>query len=44
MNAKEAESADEHYTSELEPSMSAGQIEPKTYEMPPRDGFTATLL
>ena len=28
--------------SELEPSMSSAQIEQKSYEMPPRDGFAVT--
>jgi catechol 2,3-dioxygenase-like lactoylglutathione lyase family enzyme len=34
--------ADEHRLSELESSMSSVQIDQKTYEMPPRDGFTVT--
>ena len=42
MNTKEPESADEHSSSELGSSMSSGQIEQKSYEMPPRDGFTVT--
>jgi hypothetical protein len=42
MNTKEPESADEHCLSELESSMSSVQIEQKSYEMPPRDGFTVT--
>jgi catechol 2,3-dioxygenase-like lactoylglutathione lyase family enzyme len=42
MNAEEPESADEHCLSELEPSMNSAQIEQKSYEMPPRDGFTIT--
>src|SRR3984885_10801018 len=42
MNTEEPESADEHCLSELEPSMSGVQIEPKSYEMPPLDGFTVT--
>ena len=42
MNTEEPESADEHPLSELEPSMSSVQIEQKSYEMPPRDGFTVT--
>ena len=32
---------DEHCSSELEPSVSV-QVEQKSYEMPPRDGFTVT--
>src|SRR6202451_3235484 len=44
MNTEEPESADEHCLSELEPSMSSLQIEQKSYEMPPRDGFTVTLF
>jgi catechol 2,3-dioxygenase-like lactoylglutathione lyase family enzyme len=42
MNREEPESADEHRLSELEPSMSSVQIQQKSYEMPPRDGFTLT--
>jgi predicted enzyme related to lactoylglutathione lyase len=42
MNAEEPESEDEHCLSELQPSMSSVQIEQKSYEMPPCDGFTAT--
>jgi predicted enzyme related to lactoylglutathione lyase len=42
MNTEETESADEHCLSELEPSMSSVQIEQRSYEMPPRDGFTVT--
>ena len=42
MNTEEPESADERCLSELEPSMSSAQIEQKSYEMPPRDGFTVT--
>jgi predicted enzyme related to lactoylglutathione lyase len=42
MNTEEPESADEHFLSQLEPSMSSVQIEQKSYEMPPRDGFTLT--
>src|SRR5579864_2478811 len=42
MNAEQPESPDEHCSSELEPSMSSAQIEQKSYEMPPRDGFTVT--
>jgi len=41
MNTEEPESADEHCLSKLEPSMTV-QIEQKSYEMPPRDGFTLT--
>src|ERR1700722_13568949 len=44
MNAEKPESPDEHCSSELEPSMSRAQIEQKSYEMPPRDGFTLTLF
>src|SRR5580658_4909187 len=36
------ESVDEHCLSELEPSMNSVHIEQKSYEMPPRDGFTVT--
>jgi hypothetical protein len=39
MDTKEPESADEHCLSEWESSMSV-QVEQKSYEMPPRDGFT----
>jgi len=42
MDMEAPESADEHCLSEWEPSMSSVQIEPKSYEMPPRDGFTVT--
>jgi hypothetical protein len=28
----------------LEPAMSSVRIEQKSYEMPPRDGFTVTLF
>src|SRR6202041_86122 len=40
MNAKEPESADEYYSSELETSMNSVQIEQKSYEMPPREGMS----
>jgi catechol 2,3-dioxygenase-like lactoylglutathione lyase family enzyme len=43
-NTKERESAGEHRLSELETSMDAVQVEQKSYEMPPRDGFTITLF
>ena len=33
---------DEHGSSDLESSMSSVRIEQKSYEMPPRDGFTVT--
>src|SRR6202790_5882740 len=33
---------DEHCSSDLESSMSSVRIEQKSYEMPPRDGFTVT--
>ena len=39
--AKVGPALDEHCLSELEPSMSI-QIDQKSYEMPPRDGFTIT--
>jgi hypothetical protein len=42
MNTEGPESADERCLSELEPSMSSVQIEQKSYEMPPREGFTLT--
>ena len=42
MNTEEQESADEHCLSGLEPSMNSVQIEQKSYEMPPHDGFTFT--
>jgi hypothetical protein len=42
MDMEEPESADEHCLSEWERSMSSVQIEQKSYEMPPRDGFTVT--
>jgi hypothetical protein len=42
MDIEEPESADEHCLSEWEPSMSSVPIEQKSYEMPPRDGFTVT--
>jgi hypothetical protein len=44
MDMEEPESADEHRLSKWEPSMSSVQIEQKSYEMPPRDGFTVTLF
>src|SRR6202789_1177661 len=40
MNAKEPESADEYYSSELETSMNAVEIEKKSYEMPPKEGIS----
>src|SRR5260370_21089325 len=40
MNTKEPESADEHRLSELGSSLNTVQVEQKSYEMPPRDGFT----
>jgi hypothetical protein len=33
---------DKHCSSDLDSSMSGVRIEQKTYEMPPRDGFTVT--
>src|ERR1700676_5520690 len=42
MNREDPESADEHCLSQLELSMSSVQVEQKSYEMPPRDGFTVT--
>ena len=44
MNTKDPESADEHRLPELEMPMSSVQIEQKSYEMPPRDGFAVTLF
>jgi catechol 2,3-dioxygenase-like lactoylglutathione lyase family enzyme len=42
-NTKESEQASEDCLSELETSMSL-QTEQKSYEMPPREGFTITLF
>src|SRR5580704_11932310 len=42
MSAQKPESVDEHCLSELEPPMSSVRIDQKSYEMPPRDGFTIT--
>jgi hypothetical protein len=44
MNTEEPGSADEHCLSELELSIGSVQIEQKTHEVPPRDGFTVTDL
>src|ERR1700676_1213520 len=42
MNREDPESADEHCLSQLELSMSSVQVEQKSFEMPPREGFTVT--
>ncbi|HXS35892.1 MAG TPA: VOC family protein [Flavipsychrobacter sp.] len=42
MKTKEPGSVDEHNLSELGSSMNTVQVEQKSYEMPPRDGFTIT--
>ncbi len=44
MNTKESLSAKEHSLSELDSSLSIPQVENKSYEMPPLDGFTITLF
>ncbi len=44
MNTKEPKSADERRLSDLGSSSNAIQVEQKSYEMPPRDGFTITLF
>jgi predicted enzyme related to lactoylglutathione lyase len=44
MNTKEPASTNEHSLSESESSLNAVQVEQKSYEMPPRDGFTITLF
>jgi catechol 2,3-dioxygenase-like lactoylglutathione lyase family enzyme len=44
MNTKEPEPVSEHGLSDLGSSLSTPQVEQKSYEMPPREGFTITLF
>src|SRR6202046_1452857 len=44
MNSKEPKSADDQGLSDLGSSLNTVQVEQKSYEMPPRDGFTITLF